>query len=145
MPQRRADFFARCRVPHPRRLERGTDSAEARRERTEADFQTRRALKLAPNNDEVKTLCAVITHRPEEALQAYEEALKIYRELAQKDSESYLPGLASVLNNLALLDTDQNRPEEAQKAYEEALTIRRLIVVGSWRRSSTAVTTMRVP
>jgi hypothetical protein len=39
-------------------LEKGTDPAEARRARAEADFQTRRALRLAPENDEVKVLRA---------------------------------------------------------------------------------------
>jgi hypothetical protein len=37
-------------------LEKGVDPARARRDRAEADFQTGRALKLAPDNDEVKTL-----------------------------------------------------------------------------------------
>jgi hypothetical protein len=37
-------------------LEKGTDPAEARRARAEADFQTRRALKLAPENEEVRKL-----------------------------------------------------------------------------------------
>ena len=41
-------------------LEKGTDAAEVRRDRAEADFQTRRALKLAPENDEVKTLRAEV-------------------------------------------------------------------------------------
>ena len=37
-------------------LEKGTDTAESRRARAEADFQTRRALQLAPGNVEVKKL-----------------------------------------------------------------------------------------
>jgi hypothetical protein len=37
-------------------LDKRTDPAEARRDRAEADFQTRRALQLAPENDEVKNL-----------------------------------------------------------------------------------------
>jgi hypothetical protein len=37
-------------------LAKGTDADEARRAREEADFQTRRALKLAPDNDEVEKL-----------------------------------------------------------------------------------------
>src|SRR4029077_15620713 len=37
-------------------LEQGGDPDEARRARGEADFLTSRALKLAPNNEEVKTL-----------------------------------------------------------------------------------------
>jgi WD domain, G-beta repeat len=39
-------------------LETRTDPDAARRARAEADFQTRRALKLAPDNDEVKKLRA---------------------------------------------------------------------------------------
>ena len=35
-------------------LKRGSDGDEARRARGEADFLTRRAQKLAPDNDEVK-------------------------------------------------------------------------------------------
>jgi dipeptidyl aminopeptidase/acylaminoacyl peptidase len=38
-------------------FEQGIDPDEARRARGEADFLTRRALKLAPDNDEVKKLC----------------------------------------------------------------------------------------
>jgi hypothetical protein len=37
-------------------LDKETGPDEARRDKGEADFQTRRALKLAPNNDEVKNL-----------------------------------------------------------------------------------------
>jgi hypothetical protein len=38
-------------------------------------------------------------HRTEETRQQFEEALKISRELAQKNPESYLPGLAQALHN----------------------------------------------
>jgi hypothetical protein len=41
-------------------VEKETDPDEARRDRGEADFQTRRALKLAPDNDEVKKLRAEV-------------------------------------------------------------------------------------
>jgi hypothetical protein len=37
-------------------LKQGSDADEARRARGEADFLTSRALKLAPDNDEVKML-----------------------------------------------------------------------------------------
>jgi hypothetical protein len=37
-------------------LEMGTDPDESRRARAEADFQTRRALQLAPENVEVKMI-----------------------------------------------------------------------------------------
>ena len=53
----------------------------------------------------------------------YEEALNIYRELAEKEPETYLPYVAATLNNLGILDRAQNRPEEARKAFEEALKI----------------------
>ena len=41
-------------------LEKGTGPDESRRARAEADFQTRPALKLAPDNDEVKKLRAEV-------------------------------------------------------------------------------------
>ena len=53
----------------------------------------------------------------------YAEALKIYRDLAQKEPETYLPYVAAGLNNLGILDRAQNRPEDARKAFEEALRI----------------------
>src|SRR5258708_31078368 len=58
-----------------------------------------------------------------EARNEYEEALKTYRELAQKNPETYLPYVAMTLNNLGILDSDQNRMAEARKEYEEALKI----------------------
>jgi hypothetical protein len=41
-------------------LAEGTDPAEARRARAEADYQTYRAVKLASDNDEVKKLRAEV-------------------------------------------------------------------------------------
>ena len=41
-------------------LEKGIDPDEARRARAEADFQMRRALKLANQNDEVNKLRAEV-------------------------------------------------------------------------------------
>jgi hypothetical protein len=41
-------------------LANGTDSDEARRARAEADFQTRRAVKFAKDNDELKKLRAAV-------------------------------------------------------------------------------------
>ena len=51
------------------------------------------------------------------------EALKIYRDLAQKDPEPYLAHVAITLNNLGVFDKDQNQLNEARKEYEEALKI----------------------
>jgi hypothetical protein len=43
-------------------LQKGTDPDEAQRTKGEADFQTRRALKLAPENEEVKKLRAGVVN-----------------------------------------------------------------------------------
>ena len=51
------------------------------------------------------------------------KALKIYRELAQKEQKTYLPYVAATLNNLGVLDRAQNRLEDARNAFEEALKI----------------------
>jgi hypothetical protein len=55
---RLAAHFGRCLANHA--LEKETDADEARRATGEADFQTRRALSLAPENDEVKKLRAEV-------------------------------------------------------------------------------------
>src|SRR5260221_559146 len=60
-------------------------------------------------------------NRMKDARKKYEEALKIYRELAQKDPEIYLPYVATMLNNLGILDSAGNRMKEARKENEEAL------------------------
>jgi len=64
-------------------------------------------------------------HRMEEARKEHEEALKTYREMAQKEPETYLPEVAQTLNDLGIVDSAQNRPEEARKAFAEALKIYR--------------------
>src|SRR5208283_1719181 len=53
------------------------------------------------------------------------EALKTYRELAEKERETYLPYLAITLNNLGMLDSGKNRGNEARKEYAEALKMYR--------------------
>jgi dipeptidyl aminopeptidase/acylaminoacyl peptidase len=50
--------FGRCVTEYA--LENGTDPAESRRARGEADFQTQRALRLAPDNDQVQKLRAEV-------------------------------------------------------------------------------------
>ena len=60
-------------------------------------------------------------NRMDDARQAYEEALRISRELARKNPETYLPDVAMTLNNLGNLHSDQNRMDDALRAYEEAL------------------------
>ncbi|HIK44260.1 MAG TPA: tetratricopeptide repeat protein, partial [Leptolyngbyaceae cyanobacterium M65_K2018_010] len=51
----------------------------------------------------------------------YEEALQIYRALAEENPRTYLPYVATTLNNLANLQKAQNNLTTAQANYEEAL------------------------
>jgi len=64
-------------------------------------------------------------NRYDEALSECEEALTIYRKLAETNLDTYLPFVATTLNNLANLHKNQNRYDEALSEYEEALAIRR--------------------
>ena len=61
----------------------------------------------------------------DEAIKQYEEALKIYRELAKENPRTYLPYMATTLNNLAVLQKAKNEFPQALEKYEEALKIRR--------------------
>ena len=56
---------------------------------------------------------------------AYDEALHIFRRLADANPDTYLPDLAMTLNNLAVLYSDRHDLAAAQAAYDEALHIRR--------------------
>src|SRR5215471_7546499 len=57
--------------------------------------------------------------------QEYEDALKTYRELAQKNPESYLPDVAQILSNMGLVDYSQNRMEQGGEEFRRALKIYR--------------------
>lgn len=60
----------------------------------------------------------------EEALEEYEEAIKIFRDLMENDSNTfYLPYIATGLNNLANLKLYKKKYKEALKDFEEALKI----------------------
>ena len=61
----------------------------------------------------------------EKARRHYEEVLQALRELAQQNPETYLPKVATSLNNLGVLLSDTNDLKKAQDYYEEALQIRR--------------------
>ena len=69
-------------------------------------------------------------NRPEGARKGYEEALNIYRQLAQKNPDAYLSYVAVTVNNLATLNGDQNRPEAARKGMR-----RRSRFVASWLKT----------
>ena len=55
----------------------------------------------------------------------YNEALTIYRQLADNNPDAYLPDVAMTLNNLAILHDETNRHKKAEAEYNEALNIRR--------------------
>jgi len=57
-----------------------------------------------------------------------EAALAIYRDLAQRNPDVYLPYLASTLNNLGTVDRLENRSAQAHQHYEESLKICRQLV-----------------
>ena len=59
--------------------------------------------------------------RREEALQATEEAVWLYRQLPKQRLEAFLPALANSLNNLGKRLRDLGRREEALQATEEAV------------------------
>jgi tetratricopeptide (TPR) repeat protein len=89
-----------------------------------------RCVELARKNQNNSHLAATLNNlggldrdqnRMQEARNEFAEALKTYRELAQKNPDVNLPDVAMSLNNLGLLDSDQNRIEEARKELAEAL------------------------
>ena len=63
--------------------------------------------------------------RPAEALNAEQEAVAVYRELAAANPERYRTDLAATLNNLGKRFSQLGRPAEALPAVEEAAAIRR--------------------
>jgi tetratricopeptide (TPR) repeat protein len=60
-----------------------------------------------------------------EALQATQEAVDLYRRLAQQNPDAFLPYLAGSLNNLGAMLSEMGRREEALQAAQEAVEIRR--------------------
>jgi len=64
----------------------------------------------------------------EEAYPLYKEALKICRELAHSDPETYLPKTGYILNNFGNLLVKNNKPTEAEATYKEALELREKLV-----------------
>jgi nephrocystin-3 len=55
--------------------------------------------------------------RMEEARKDFAEALQTYRELAQKNPDTYRPYVATTLSNLGILDRKQGQMEEARKEF----------------------------
>ena len=63
--------------------------------------------------------------RPEEALSPSQEAVTIYRRLAEANPGAYLPDLAGSLNNLGAMLSELGRRVEALSPAQEAVTIYR--------------------
>ena len=63
--------------------------------------------------------------KPDEALQAIEQAVEIYRELAQTGPYAFRPDLANSLNNLSNRLADLGKRNEALETSEQAVEIRR--------------------
>jgi Tfp pilus assembly protein PilF len=63
--------------------------------------------------------------RLDEARQHFERALDMRRQLALQNPATYLPDMATTLNNLGNLDRLENRPDEARRDYQQALQIHR--------------------
>ncbi|MCX7689769.1 tetratricopeptide repeat protein [Thermoflexus sp.] len=61
----------------------------------------------------------------EETLQAAQEAVALYRRLAERDPNAFLPNLAKSLNNLGLVLAGLGRREEALQAAQEAVALYR--------------------
>ena len=61
----------------------------------------------------------------DKAEKEYQEALSLFRQLAEKD-DSFLPQVAETLNDLARLHMNSEKQEdrdEAEKEYQEALSL----------------------
>jgi len=63
----------------------------------------------------------------DKAEEAYNEALGLYRALAQNNPSAYHPDVAMTLNNLAVLYRARNELEKAEEAYNEALGLYRAL------------------
>jgi tetratricopeptide (TPR) repeat protein len=88
----------------------------------EADKAYRQAMEVEPDSIEVNLAYGFFNqalNRIEKARAAYGRCLEEARRKGNDDA------LATTLNNLAVLDSDQSRPDEARKEYREALQIRR--------------------
>ncbi len=64
-------------------------------------------------------------NRFDDAENAYREALNIYKKLAEKNPDAYLPDLAMTQNNIGNSYSALKRFDDAEKAYREALKIRK--------------------
>ena len=73
----------------------------------------------------------------EDALKATQEAVDIYRKLAEKRPDAFLPDLAMSLNNLGKMLSELGQREDALKATQEAVDIYRKLAEKRTRRFPT--------
>ena len=89
----------------------------------------KQALTLTDNLDDKATILNNLgifyydNQQKEQALQAYDLALKIREDLAKKNPEQFLPLVASTLNNLGIFYSDGQQKEQALQAFERVLKI----------------------
>ena len=88
------------------------------------------------------TVDAYHKYRPEEGFKAYEEALKIYRQLAVDEPALYLPHVSRNLYTMGVLYSDEGSWAEAGKKLEEALPICRQVATNFPNRYQPVVATM---
>jgi len=97
-------------------------------EKTKEYFeQSLRAERNAKNVFEFATFLQE-HNRLAQAQTLYEEALQMYRALAEENPKTYLSAVAGTLNNIANLQATKNEFGEAEPKYEEALQIYRMFV-----------------
>ena len=72
-----------------------------------------------------------IQNHLDQAQKDYEESLRINQQLAEQNPSKYLPNVAMVLNEYAIVDASQNQMDAAREHYEEALRISRQLAAES--------------
>ncbi len=105
---------------------------DAARGHFERALELRQAMQGADASqwDEARTLNNLgnldrMQSRLDDARRHQQEALTIYRRLAQQNPEAYLPYLAVTLNNVGSIERMQNHPDAARQDYAESLSINR--------------------
>ena len=73
----------------------------------------------------------------DKAVSHFEGGLELYRQLAQRDPEQYLPNVAEALNSLAVTERDEKRMDEARRHYGRLadLTFPKLMKRQKWPAS----------
>ena len=101
----------------------------------QANFYYTEVLKIYRHLGDLPNVATVLnnlallhSHKNEMVIaeQEYQEALRIYRELAVENPRFFLFHVATTINNLALLHSNKNEMMIAEQEYQEALEIYRI-------------------